>query len=146
VALSRADAVGNIAVIAAAVAVVATRINIPDSCHRWAMAAFFFVSGWRDCVPAVRCRTQRADLMTRQTPSNAFSNAAVRQPLADGAVLCRIGRRRSWCCWSCSCTTSSSRCPEIATLDEAKVILWVLTLVDLSLAANLHRDGDLRRL
>jgi uncharacterized protein (TIGR00645 family) len=27
--------------------------------------------------------------------------------------------------------------PEIATLDEAKVILWVLTLIDLSLAANL---------
>jgi uncharacterized protein (TIGR00645 family) len=27
--------------------------------------------------------------------------------------------------------------PEVATLDEAKVILWVLTLIDLSLAANL---------
>ena len=27
--------------------------------------------------------------------------------------------------------------PELATLDEAKVILWVLTLIDLSLAANL---------
>jgi uncharacterized protein (TIGR00645 family) len=27
--------------------------------------------------------------------------------------------------------------PEIADLDEAKVILWVLTLIDLSLAANL---------
>jgi uncharacterized protein (TIGR00645 family) len=27
--------------------------------------------------------------------------------------------------------------PELATLDEARVILWVLTLIDLSLAANL---------
>jgi uncharacterized protein (TIGR00645 family) len=27
--------------------------------------------------------------------------------------------------------------PDLATLDEAKVILWVLTLIDLSLAANL---------
>src|ERR1043165_3750948 len=27
--------------------------------------------------------------------------------------------------------------PEIADLDEAEVILWVLTLIDLSLAANL---------
>src|SRR6476659_4273499 len=27
--------------------------------------------------------------------------------------------------------------PDLATLDEAKVILWILTLIDLSLAANL---------
>jgi Co/Zn/Cd efflux system component len=45
--LSRADAVGNIAVIAAALAVVATRSNIPDLVIGGAMAAFFFISGWR---------------------------------------------------------------------------------------------------
>ena len=45
--LSRADAVGNIAVIAAAVAVVATRSNIPDLVIGGVMAAFFFISGWR---------------------------------------------------------------------------------------------------
>jgi len=45
--LSRADAVGNIAVIAAALAVVATRSNIPDLVIGGVMAAFFFVSGWR---------------------------------------------------------------------------------------------------
>ena len=45
--LSRNDAVGNIAVIAAAVAVVATRSNIPDLVIGGAMAALFFVSGWR---------------------------------------------------------------------------------------------------
>jgi len=30
-----------------------------------------------------------------------------------------------------------SELPDLASLDEAKVILWVLTLIDLSLAANL---------
>jgi Co/Zn/Cd efflux system component len=45
--LSRADAVGNIAVIAAALAVVATRSNIPDLVIGGVMAAFFFMSGWR---------------------------------------------------------------------------------------------------
>ena len=45
--LSRADAVGNIAVIAAAFAVVATRSNIPDLVIGGVMAAFFFISGWR---------------------------------------------------------------------------------------------------
>ena len=45
--LSRADAVGNIAVIAAAVAVIATRSNIPDLVIGGVMAAFFFISGWR---------------------------------------------------------------------------------------------------
>jgi uncharacterized protein (TIGR00645 family) len=33
--------------------------------------------------------------------------------------------------------TILSELPELANLDEAKVILWVLTLIDLSLAANL---------
>ena len=45
--LSRADAVGNIAVIAAAVAVVATRSYIPDLVIGGVMAAYFFVSGAR---------------------------------------------------------------------------------------------------
>jgi Co/Zn/Cd efflux system component len=45
--LSRTDAVGNVAVMAAAVAVVATRSNIPDLVIGGVMAAFFFVSGWR---------------------------------------------------------------------------------------------------
>ncbi len=45
--LSRADAVGNIAVIAAAVAVVASRSNIPDLVIGGVIAAFFFISGWR---------------------------------------------------------------------------------------------------
>ena len=45
--LSRADAVGNIAVIAAAVAVVATRSIIPDLVIGGVMAAFFFMSGSR---------------------------------------------------------------------------------------------------
>ena len=48
--LSRADAVGNIAVIAAAVAVVATRNNIPDLVIGGVMAAYFFVSGARIAV------------------------------------------------------------------------------------------------
>ncbi len=48
--LSRADAVGNIAVIAAAVAVVATRSNIPDLVIGGVMAAYFFVSGARIAV------------------------------------------------------------------------------------------------
>ena len=43
----RADAVGNIAVIAAALAVVATRSNIPDLVIGGAMAGLFFISGWR---------------------------------------------------------------------------------------------------
>lgn len=45
--LSRADAVGNIAVIAAAVAVVATRSYIPDLVIGGVMAAYFFISGAR---------------------------------------------------------------------------------------------------
>ena len=48
--LSRTDAVGNIAVIAAALAVFVTRSNIPDLVIGGAMAAFFFVSGWRIAV------------------------------------------------------------------------------------------------
>jgi len=45
--LSRTDCVGNIAVIAAAIAVLATRSNIPDLVIGGVMAALFFVSGWR---------------------------------------------------------------------------------------------------
>jgi Co/Zn/Cd efflux system component len=45
--LSRTDAVGNIAVIAAALLVAATSSNIPDLVIGAAMAAFFFVSGWK---------------------------------------------------------------------------------------------------
>jgi Co/Zn/Cd efflux system component len=45
--LSRADAVGNIAVIAAAVTVLFTGSHIPDIVIGGAMAALFFVSGWR---------------------------------------------------------------------------------------------------
>ena len=45
--ISRADCVGNIAVIAAAGAVYATRSNIPDLVIGGAMAAYFFVFGWR---------------------------------------------------------------------------------------------------
>jgi Co/Zn/Cd efflux system component len=45
--LSRTDAVGNVAVIAAAMAILATRSNIPDLVIGGAMAAFFFISGWR---------------------------------------------------------------------------------------------------
>ena len=48
--LSRTDCVGNIAVIAAALAIIATRSNIPDLVIGGAMAAFFFVSGWRIAV------------------------------------------------------------------------------------------------
>jgi len=48
--LSRTDAVGNIAVMAAAAAVVATRSNIPDLVIGAAMAAFFFISGWRIAI------------------------------------------------------------------------------------------------
>jgi len=48
--LSRTDAVGNIAVIAAAIAVVATRSNIPDLVIGAVMAAFFFISGWRIAI------------------------------------------------------------------------------------------------
>jgi Co/Zn/Cd efflux system component len=48
--LSRTDAVGNIAVIAAAIAVAATRSNIPDLVIGGAMAALFFLSGWRIAV------------------------------------------------------------------------------------------------
>lgn len=44
---SRNDAVGNIAVIAAAGAVAATRSNIPDLVIGGAMAGFFILSGWR---------------------------------------------------------------------------------------------------
>jgi Co/Zn/Cd efflux system component len=45
--LSRTDAVGNIAVIAAAIMVATTHSNIPDLVIGAAMAAFFFVSGWK---------------------------------------------------------------------------------------------------
>jgi Co/Zn/Cd efflux system component len=45
--LSRTDAVGNVAVMAAAAAVIATRSNIPDLVIGAVMAALFFVSGWR---------------------------------------------------------------------------------------------------
>jgi Co/Zn/Cd efflux system component len=45
--LSKTDAAGNVAVIAAAVAVVATHSNIPDLVIGAAMAGYFFVSGWR---------------------------------------------------------------------------------------------------
>jgi Co/Zn/Cd efflux system component len=45
--ISRADCVGNIAVIAAAGAVYATRSNIPDLVIGGVMAAYFFVWGWR---------------------------------------------------------------------------------------------------
>ena len=48
--LSRADAVGNIAVIAAAVAVFTTRSNIPDLVIGAVMATFFFVTGWRIAI------------------------------------------------------------------------------------------------
>ena len=48
--LIRTDAVGNIAVIAAALAVSGTRSNIPDLVIGGAMAAFFFLSGWRIAV------------------------------------------------------------------------------------------------
>jgi Co/Zn/Cd efflux system component len=48
--LSRADAVGNIAVIAAAVAVFGTRSNIPDLVIGAVMAVFFFVTGWRIAI------------------------------------------------------------------------------------------------
>jgi Co/Zn/Cd efflux system component len=43
----RADAVGNIAVIAAAGAVAATHSNIPDVVIGGAMAGLFIMSGWR---------------------------------------------------------------------------------------------------
>ena len=45
--LSRTDAVSNIAVIAAALAVALTRSRIPDLVIGGAMAAFFALSGWR---------------------------------------------------------------------------------------------------
>lgn len=48
--MARSDAVGNIAVIAAAVAVAATHSNIPDLVIGAAMAGFFAVSGWRVAI------------------------------------------------------------------------------------------------
>ena len=48
--LCRTDAVGNIAVIAAAVAVFGTRSNIPDLVIGAVMAVFFFVTGWRIAI------------------------------------------------------------------------------------------------
>jgi Co/Zn/Cd efflux system component len=48
--LVRTDAVGNIAVIAAAIAVALTRSNIPALVIGGAMAALFFLSGWRIAV------------------------------------------------------------------------------------------------
>jgi Co/Zn/Cd efflux system component len=44
--MGRSDAVGNIAVIAAAGAVAMTRSNIPDLVIGGAMAALFVISGW----------------------------------------------------------------------------------------------------
>jgi Co/Zn/Cd efflux system component len=48
--LSRTDAVGNIAVIAAAVMVYGTSSNIPDLVIGAVMAGFFFVTGWRIAI------------------------------------------------------------------------------------------------
>jgi Co/Zn/Cd efflux system component len=48
--MARSDAVGNIAVIAAAIAVAATRSNIPDLVIGAGMAALFVISGWRVAV------------------------------------------------------------------------------------------------
>ena len=45
--VSRADAVGSISVIAAALVVVATRSNIPDVVIGGAMAGLFIAQGWR---------------------------------------------------------------------------------------------------
>ena len=47
---SRADTMGNLAVIAAAMAVALTRSNIPDIVLGAAMAAIFLISGWRIAV------------------------------------------------------------------------------------------------
>jgi Co/Zn/Cd efflux system component len=48
--MARSDAVGNIAVIAAAVTVALTRSNIPDLVIGAAMAALFVISGWRVAI------------------------------------------------------------------------------------------------
>jgi len=48
--LVQMDAVGNIAVMAAAVTVALTRSNIPDLVIGGAMAGLFFLSGWRIAV------------------------------------------------------------------------------------------------
>ncbi|HEX5281476.1 MAG TPA: hypothetical protein VFW28_15460 [Micropepsaceae bacterium] len=48
--ISRADCVGNIAVIAAAAAVFATKSNLPDVVIGGAMATYFFITGWRIAI------------------------------------------------------------------------------------------------
>jgi Co/Zn/Cd efflux system component len=48
--ISRTDCVGNIAVIAAAAAVFATRSNIPDIVIGGAMAMYFFIFSWRIAI------------------------------------------------------------------------------------------------
>lgn len=48
--ISRADCVGNLAVVAAAAAVFATRNNIPDIVIGGAMAMYFFIYGWRIAI------------------------------------------------------------------------------------------------
>lgn len=48
--ISRTDCVGNIAVIAAAAAVFATKSNLPDIVIGGAMAMYFFISGWRIAI------------------------------------------------------------------------------------------------
>ncbi len=48
--LVHTDAVGNVAVIAAAIAVALTGSNIPDLVIGGAMAALFFLSGWRIAI------------------------------------------------------------------------------------------------
>lgn len=48
--ISRADCVGNLAVVAAAAAVFATRSNLPDIVIGGAMATYFFISGWRIAI------------------------------------------------------------------------------------------------
>lgn len=48
--LVQMDAVGNVAVIAAGVAVALTSSNIPDLVIGGAMAALFFMSGWRIAI------------------------------------------------------------------------------------------------
>jgi Co/Zn/Cd efflux system component len=48
--ISRADCVGNIAVIAAAAAVFGTKSNLPDVVIGGAMAMYFFITGWRIAI------------------------------------------------------------------------------------------------
>lgn len=48
--ITKMDAVGNVAVISAAIIVAATRSNIPDLVIGGAMAGLFFLSGWRIAI------------------------------------------------------------------------------------------------